>query len=98
MDEIVFSSVFTYSMTADVFAVNLVHFCFIWSYIYLSKSLELEKTWIFSARRDTFDVDCLHVCVSVSMCIHTQHTLTSNKRYLSGSFTLWRSDYERLNH
>lgn len=85
-------------MTAALFPVNPAHFFFIWSCIYLIKSLPLEKIWVFSVRWDTFDVDCLHVCVSVSMCTHTQHTLTSNKRYLSGSFMQWRSDYERLNH
>lgn len=71
MKVIKFSSVFIYSVIAAVFTVNLVNFCLIWSWIYLIKSLQLEKILIFNAQWDTFDVDCLHVCVSVCMCIHT---------------------------
>lgn len=74
------------------------NFCLIWSKIYLIKSLQLEKALAFSAKKYTFYVARSHVCVRVHMCAHTQHTLTSNKRYLCGSFTQWRSDYERLSH
>lgn len=85
-------------MTAALFTVNVASFCLIWSWISLIKSLQLEQILIFNALWDALNADHLCVCVSVCVRVHTQHTLTSNKRYLSGSFTQWRSDYERLNH